>query len=767
MPKHITSQVNNLIEMPKQHDVLFDLWDALPNGIYIVDKNFNIQFVNTVIKSFFGPVDDKKCYQYFHERTERCPWCKNKEVFSGQSVHWEWYSEKNDTYFELFDMPIKNPDGTISKFEMFTDISELKRSEKREKEGRKKLDLVIKNTGVGIWDWNVQTGKVSFNERWANIIGYTLEEISPVSIETWLKYSHPEDLKESDRLLQENWAGKSEYYIFESRMKHKQGHWVWVYDTGQVVEWESPGVPKRMLGTHLDITEEKENQIKLEHQKENLLVTLQSIGDGVITTDIDAKIVLINKITEQLTGWSHQEAVGRPIQEVFNIINEQTGKPCKNPVEKVLTTGQIVTLANHTALIAKDGTQYIIEDSGAPIFDSDSKIIGTVLVYRDVTEERRTKAELMKVKKLESVGVLAGGIAHDFNNILAAILGNIELAEIYTEPTSQAYPLLKDAKKASLRAKDLTQQLLTFAKGGDPVKQTASIGKIITDSANFVLHGSSVLCDYQIPDDLWQGDVDSGQISQVIQNIVINGRDAMPEGGVIEVTCKNVADISKENISLPAQRYIKITIEDTGSGIPEKYLDKIFDPYFSTKQKGSGLGLSICHSIISKHDGNISVESEANIGTKFTIYLPATLEKGQDTSSYQPQIAEAEQKATIMIMDDESMIRDMVKRMLSRAGHEVLQAENGHVAIELYNEYHKNNRAIDIIIMDLTIPGGMGGKDAVGEILKINPDAKVVVASGYSNDPTMAHYQDYGFKASIAKPFQLAELNKLINEVLG
>lgn len=291
-------------------------------------------------------------------------------------------------------------------------------------------------------------------------------------------------------------------------------------------------------------------------------------------------------------------------------------------MEKVFSTGQIVELANHTVLIAKDGTQYIIEDSGAPIFDKDSKIIGTVLIYRDVTHERRTEEELLKTRKLESVGALAGGIAHDFNNILAAILGNIELAEIYTEPESQAYPLLAEAKKASIRAKDLTQQLLTFAKGGDPVKKTASIDKIITDSANFVLHGSSVLCDYQIPNDLWQGNVDSGQIGQVIQNIVLNSRDAMPEGGVIEVICKNVADISKENISLPAQKYIKITIEDTGTGIPEKYLDKIFDPYFSTKQKGSGLGLSICHSIVSKHDGNIFVESEANIGTKLpSIYL--------------------------------------------------------------------------------------------------------------------------------------------------
>jgi len=505
---------------------------------------------------------------------------------------------------------------------------------------------------------------------------------------------------------------------------------------------------------------------QLSFEREQLAITIRSIGDGVITTDLNGNIILINTITEQLTGWTQQEAVGKPIHEVFNIINEKTGQPCKNPVEKVIATGEIVTLANHTALIAKDGSQCPIEDSGAPIFNEDSKIIGTVLVYRDVTTERRAKNELMKVKKLESVGVLAGGIAHDFNNILAAILGNIELAEIYTESTSQAYPLLGEVKKASIRAKVLTQQLLTFAKGGDPVKQTASIGKIITDSANFVLHGSSVVCDYNIPENLWQVEVDTGQISQVIQNIIINARHAMPEGGVIEVSCQNITDSHKEAMQLLAEKYIKITITDFGSGIPSKYLGKIFDPYFSTKQEGSGLGLSICLSIITKHDGNISVQSEANMGTTFTIYLPASASPTQNIAPIQPDLGEAENKATIIVMDDDSMVRDMTKQMLTRYGYEILLAENGHEAIEIYNKYFKENRCIDIIIMELTIPGGMGGKDAVQEILRINPEAKVVVASGYSNDPVMAHCQKYGFKASIAKPFQLAELNKLITEIM-
>ena len=506
---------------------------------------------------------------------------------------------------------------------------------------------------------------------------------------------------------------------------------------------------------------------ELAEEKERLAVTLRSIGDGVITTDLQGKVVLINKISEMLTGWSQEEAAGKPIEDVFNIINEQTGKPCENPVEKVLATGQIIALANHTALIAKDGTRHVIEDSGAPIFDQKSNIIGTVLVYRDVTSEKRTKTELAKIQKLESVGVLAGGIAHDFNNILAAILGNVELAAMYTDPDAKSYPLLEASKKAALRAKGLTRQLLTFARGGDPVRQSASIKKIVTDSANFVLHGSSVVCDYHFPEDLWNVDVDTGQISQVIQNIIINGCHAMPDGGVIEVFCKNVEKPGKEVSALSAGKYIKITISDSGSGIPAKFLDKIFDPYFSTKQEGSGLGLAICYSIISKHDGMITATSDLNRGTDFTIYLPACVQTAaQDQSTVEQGLDRSETRGTILIMDDEEMIRDMTSEMLSRLGHEVLLAEHGHEAIEIYNEHRRKNRKIDIIIMDLTIPGGMGGKDTIKEILRIDPQAKVVVASGYSNDPVMARYRQYGFRASIAKPFQIAELNTLINDLL-
>lgn len=515
-----------------------------------------------------------------------------------------------------------------------------------------------------------------------------------------------------------------------------------------------------------DVTSRKQAELALASEREQLAVTLRSIGDGVITTDLDANIVLVNRIAEQLTGWSQEEAVGKPVEKVFKIIDEKTENHGRSPVDAVLASGEFFRMTDNTVLIARDGSRYSIEESGAPIFNRESEMIGVVLVFRDVTEERKNKEELLKAQKLESVGVLAGGIAHDFNNILAAILGNIELAGMSVDSKSDAYPLLDSAKKASLRAKHLTQQLLTFSKGGDPVKQVTSIKNTITEATNFVLHGSALCCSYNIPDELWLVDIDPGQIAQVIQNLVINAKAAMPEGGNIRISGENVQEHSTDVPGwLADTRYVRVRVEDNGCGIAEEHLDKIFDPYFSTKQEGSGLGLAITHSIIKKHQGYIDVQSELGVGTVFTIYLPVS-EKQVLPVTVEEVSSQEVNRAIIIVMDDEEPVREIAMMMLRNLGHEPLAAEDGNEAIKIYSEHKKNGKAVDIIIMDLTIPGGMGGEEAVQELLKISPDAKVIVASGYTNDPIMVDYKKYGFKAAISKPFLLDELRKTIKNVL-
>ncbi|MEA3332430.1 MAG: ATP-binding protein [Pseudomonadota bacterium] len=374
--------------------------------------------------------------------------------------------------------------------------------------------------------------------------------------------------------------------------------------------------------------------------------------------------------------------------------------------------------------------------------------------------------ELLKVRKLESVGILAGGIAHDFNNILAAILGNISLVLTTADPKGEIYELLVESEKASLRAKDLTQQLLTFAKGGEPVKKIAVIDEVIKESASFVLSGSNIHCDFKLGKDLWPVAIDTGQISQAIQNIIINASQAMPTGGTIAVEGLNYYLESNDKIPLSPGNYIKIVVKDQGVGSPADMLDKIFDPYFTTKQAGNGLGLAITHTIISKHEGYITVNSELGRGTTFTIYLPASIDR-PELDQKDVTVPPATERGRVMIMDDEEMIRSLVEKSLSRIGYEVVSAEDGDEAVRLYRESKKADAPIDLIIMDLTIPGGMGGKDTVKEIHKIDSEAKVLVSSGYSNDPVMANFSEYGFCGAIVKPFQIRESMEIVGKAVS
>jgi len=517
-------------------------------------------------------------------------------------------------------------------------------------------------------------------------------------------------------------------------------------------------------GVAIDITPRKQFEKELINEKERLLVTLRSIGDGVIATDIQGKIVLMNKVGEELTGWSQQEAKGKPISKIFYIINEQTRQICENPIEKVLETGKIAGLANNTLLISRDGSERIIADSGAPIQSHDGHIIGVILVFRDITHQKHMEDEMQRSQKIESIGLLAGGIAHDFNNVLSVISGNISYALSIINENDEIHRVLDDVQTGTKQAQQLTQQLLTFSKGGDPIKRIADIRKVLKESALFVTSGSKVRCDFDFSDDLWIVSLDTGQINQAITNIVINASQAMPDGGIIRIKAENIIIESEDNnLLLPQGNYVKISIEDSGTGIPENNISRIFDPYFTTKPKGSGLGLATTYSIIHNHHGKITLESSLGKGTIFYIYLPAKNIK----PDIDPKEVAIQHKGhgKILVMDDQEMILNMVARLLNRMGYETVFANDGQQAIDIYKKAFLSENPFVLVLLDLTIPGGMGGAETIAELLKIDPDIKAVVSSGYSNDPIMASYKDYGFSGVIAKPYTRKELAKTLESI--
>ncbi|MEA1960928.1 MAG: PAS domain S-box protein [Bacillota bacterium] len=395
-------------------------------------------------------------------------------------------------------------------------------------------------------------------------------------------------------------------------------------------------------------------------------------------------------------------------------------------------------------------------------YERQKAVMGIVV---DITERKKMEEDLLQTSKLDSLGILAGGIAHDFNNILTVISGNISLSKMIVDDHDELLEILTEVEKAAFQARDLTQQLLTFSKGGAPIKETSTIQELLRDSASFVLRGSNVSCNYSIDDDLWPVSIDKGQISQVIYNFIINADQAMPDGGSMQLLAENINAGPDIPLSLTAGHYIKISIKDEGIGIAEKYLGKIFDPYFTTKQKGHGLGLATCYSIIKKHDGDIKVHSGLDIGTTMDVYLPAFPDQLVEVNNLSSVVLSGQGK--ILIMDDESAVRETLGKMLRHLGYTTGLAIDGLNAIHLYIIAQQANEPYDAVIMDLTVAGGMGGKEAIKKLLEIDAGAKVIVSSGYFNDPVMADYKKYGFCGVLPKPYEINAVNKLLYELIN
>jgi PAS domain S-box-containing protein len=487
---------------------------------------------------------------------------------------------------------------------------------------------------------------------------------------------------------------------------------------------------------------------------------LDSIQDGISILDRDLRIIRVNRTMEQ----RYQHRVPLVGQKCYEAYHGRVDACEQCPSRKTLQDG-----AHHVDIVPysrPEDRRGWLELHSFPLRSTpDAELEGVIEYVRDITERKRMEEQMLRVQKLESPGILAGGIAHDFNNLLTGVLGNVSVARKHLEADGFASERLVRAEKASLRAKDLTQQLLTFASGGAPQKKIVASGELISESVQLGLRGSNNSYRLSLAEELWPIEADPGQISQVIHNLVINAEQAMPEGGMIAVTGDNATLQTGNAFGLKEGMYIRLHIQDQGEGIPEEHLCRIFDPFFTTKEAGSGLGLSISYSIVTRHGGLLTVNSQKGRGTECRVWLPAT-EKRVDPAEALPERDVAGRKRRILVMDDERVIRDVATPILRREGYEVSRADKGQEAIQIYREGQASGKPFDCVILDLTIPGGMGGKETIRKLKEIDPNLIAVVSSGYSNDPVLADFADAGFSGAVQKPYTADEMLEAVARVL-
>jgi PAS domain S-box-containing protein len=603
--------------------------------------------------------------------------------------------------------------------------------------------------------------QVVYSIQWKRMLGYDDHEIEN-SFSGWKNLWHQDDCADIEKSMQDYLEGKTSHYEIIHRLRHKDGGWRWILTRGEIQK-DAQGKPCRWVGTNIDITGQRLAEEALKDSEEKYRVVVENALEAVVIA-VDGMIKFSNHSGEILTGYAQEELTSRPFTEFIH--PDDRGMVIDRHLRRM--KGEDIPNIYSFRIVDKAGNNKWVELSAVLITWEGKPAILNFLT--DVTDRKRLEEERQRVDKLESVGLLAGGIAHDFNNILTSILGNISLANMEAAPGSELKNSLEQAEKASQRARALTVQLLTFSKGGAPVLKLAPLTELLKDTAGFALSGSKVKCRFSIPAGLWHAEIDAGQVSQVIHNLVINAQQAMPNGGSIEISAENMALSETQSLGrglpLAAGDYIRIAVADHGCGIPVENLEKIFDPFFTTKQKGNGMGLAVSFSIARQHGGHLSVESEQDTGSTFFLYLPASTQTAVPEQATEGTVKPAG-NIRILVMDDEQGVREIAGRLLKHIGYKDIEfAEDGAEAIKLYKAAIKSGNPFTVAILDLTIAGGMGGEIAIQKLLKIDPGVKAIVSSGYIDDPVIAKFKDHGFSGVMGKPYTIEELRKAVQDVI-
>jgi PAS domain S-box-containing protein len=775
-------------------DILEIVASQLGAGLAIISRDYRTLWANKVIKNLYGDTVGKICHQTYNQQEQVCPWCGVREVFDLGKEHVVTETVGRDKngeliYCEIIATPVRDADGNVTAaLELVLPITERKQKEKALTEL-----LAFSQSLASTVDPNILYRRVtSLSKELLDLDFSTLmlmsDDQSGLVIRDTLGF--PEQTIGNYALLKGQ--GLSTHVVLTKKPAV-------VLDFQQETRFEIPSLvveknirsalcvpmmlgedifgvlightlqPRLFSEEAIRIYQSFANQAamaiknamhmhSLQASEKKVRALFDNTNDAILIYSLECHLLEVNRATCERLGYTREELLALPIAQ---LVAPPYLPLVKERVEQLKNEGTAIFESAH---LKKNGSIIPIEQS-CSLIDYDTRT-AILCVSRDISERKRIDEERLRTQKLESLGVLAGGIAHDFNNLLTGILGNLSLAKANLPENGMVAERLAETEKATLRARDLTQQLLTFAKGGAPVKTEASLTGLIQDAAGFAVRGTKAVCEYDFAEDLWLAEVDRGQLGQVLQNLVINAVHAMPEGGTIRLAARNLT-VDKDEPPLTQGRYVLITVRDHGLGIPPEHLAKIFDPYFSTKQNGSGLGLAVVYSVIASHAGHITVESEPGKGTLFSIHLPSAGKSPLAEKPAQTAAPLTKGQGKVLVMDDEELIRNVSTAMLTQLGYEAHAAEDGEEAITRYLQAKKDGQPFDLVIMDLTVPGGMGGKEAISHLRKIDPQVKAVVSSGYANDPIMASFAEYGFCGVAPKPFSLQEFSGLLRMILG
>lgn len=665
------------------------------------------------------------------------------------------HSDNQPLWARLEAAAVQDEGGTLAYHAVLSDITDRKLAEEALQQSQTLYHDLVETSQDLIWQCDARGKYIYLNPAWEHVFGYKVEEMLGKSFAEFQTPEYAErDLNEFARLLQGNTVkGLETTHIgIDGREIHL------VFNAKLIID--EKGNSQGTCGTAYDITDRKQIENELRESEKKFRHTFGSSPDAIIITRLnDGVWIDVNEGFTRATGFTRDDAIGKTALE-FNIWNDSADR--EKLFREVKEKGFSENL--ETQFRKKDGS--LITGLISARLISLAGVAHILSITRDITERKQLQQEQLKNEKLESLGTLAGGLAHDFNNILSAIMGNISFATIFVNEDHKSYKPLIQAERASKRASELVQQLLTFARGGEPIKKVASPYYLVKEAVSLALSGSNVNGTIHISDSIHGFDVDVGQISQVFHNIIINAMHAMPGGGTLIVSACN-EDVSQNNVfSLPPGPYVRLMFSDHGCGISEENMKKIFEPYFTLKATGRGLGLASARSIINRHGGYINVSSVVGKGTTVTVYLPSIDRvHTEDQKESTTKVSSGHNAGSILVMDDDPLIRDIASKMLTHFGYEVTTCINGEEAIKLYKTSIQSERPFQMCIMDLTIPGGLGGKEAAEQILSVFPKACLVVSSGYSNDPVMSNYKKYGFSGAIMKPYSISELQKVINSI--